>query len=748
MVCALLALATLAAYWQVGGFEFTNYDDENYVSKNPTVLAGLTLAGFRWAFTTADAANWHPVTWLSHMLDCQLFGANAGAHHMVNVMWHIAGAVVLFLALRRLTGAVWRSAMVAGLFALHPLHVESVAWVAERKDVLSGLFWMLALWAYARYAEQPGARRYWPVVAFFALGLMAKPMVVTLPFVLLLLDVWPLRRVRLFAVVGQASSLPVPAASLPPETRGTDAPLTGRQEARPTCAVASVASAGKLLLEKLPLLALSVMASVAAFLTQQKGEAVQSVEAFPLSARIANALVAYARYLGKTFWPEGLCVQYPHPGAWPVGTVVAAAAVLLAVSALAVATARRRPYVLMGWLWFLGTLVPVIGLVQIGFMAMADRYTYIPLIGVFIALTWGAGDLMADWARRRPGLVTAAAGMVLVACVVLTWLQARHWRSSVTLWTRAIAVVPGNGNAYFNLGDALARLGKVDEPMALYRRAIELKPDCYAAHNNLGLALCTRGDFAAGTNHYALALRHKPDYEPAHFNYGLALVQLGRAGEAIAHYQAALSKAPQNPEMLTCLGNAFAALDRMDEAIAGLTEAVRIAPGYVEGHHYLGVALTRRGRYDQALAHLAAALRLRPGMPDTHAQLGLAFAAQQKTREAIAQYRAALQFQPEHVEALNNLAWLLATHRDAAVRDGIEAVQLARRACEATAFKAAALVGTLAAAHAEAGQFTEAVAAAKQAISLATAAGQTELATTNQELLQSYQAGQPHRDGP
>jgi hypothetical protein len=419
--------------------KFISFDNSNVFIIN-NVQAGVTPESITWAFTATRASNWHPLTWLSHILDFQLFGLNAGWHHLINVLFHIANTLLLFFVLRGMTGALWRSGFVAALFALHPLHVESVAWVSERKDVLSTFFWILTMWGYAGYVRRPGIKRYLLVLLLFALGLMAKPMLVTLPFVLLLLDYWPLGRLQ-------------PGSSL----NGS------RSEQR---------SLGlKLILEKIPLFFLSAGSSVATFMVQKSGGAVASLDSMPLSARVANALVSYVSYLGKMFWPYHLAVPYPLRAELPGWHVAGSSALLLAITLLALRAVRRRPYLAVGWLWYLGTLVPVIGLVHIGSQAMADRYTYVPLVGIFVVIAWGISELAAGWRYRKIGL-TALGSVVLAILMVTSWHQVGYWKSSVTLLERSISVNPNNPVASMNLGHALIAGGKLEQGIDQFSEAL------------------------------------------------------------------------------------------------------------------------------------------------------------------------------------------------------------------------------------------------------------------------------------
>jgi tetratricopeptide (TPR) repeat protein len=525
-----LILAVLAVYAQVGHFSFVPYDDPYYVTENAHVRGGLTAANIKYALTAVVDSNWIPVTILSHMAVCDVFGMESGAPHWVNVILHALAAVVLFALLRHSTGALWPGAFVASVFAIHPLHVESVAWVAERKDVLSTLLWFLALYGYVRYTERPSTRRYLLLMVLFCLGLMAKPMLVTFPFTLLLFDVWPLRRAEF------------------PRT----------------------------LWEKLPLFALSLASSAVTYFAQRSGGAVQSVG---LGESVLNALVSYVSYVGQTLWPTGLAVFYPYRQSIAVWQGVAASAVLLTVSAAAVITLRTRPYFATGWFWYLGTLVPVIGIIQVGAQSHADRYTYVPVIGLTMILAWGAADVVRKWPRAKAAVASAAvAGCV--ACLVMASAQTEYWRNGEALFQHAIDVTKNNQVAQIRLGLYLAGIpGRGAEAVSHYREALRINPDSLEAHMDLATYLLQTGHDAEAIPHYQAALRIRPDFAPAHFNLGFALAKIpGRQPDAMAQYE----------------------------------EAIHYDPDFAAPHKNLGVLLLELGRTTDAIAHFEAAQRIQP----------------------------------------------------------------------------------------------------------------------------------------
>jgi tetratricopeptide (TPR) repeat protein len=654
----LLVFVTLGVYWQVTNHGFVDYDDADYAMANPKVHAGLTWEGVKWAFMTGHISNWHPITWLSHQLDATLFGQQAGAHHGINLLFHCANTLLVFGWLRALTGANWRSAIVAGLFALHPLHVESVAWISERKDLLSGFFALLTLCCYTHYVREkanpsPGARRWYAVALFaFAIGLMSKPMLVTLPFVMLLLDYWPLDRIR-------------SAPSHKPENWK------------------------RLSIEKVPFLALVVASSVVTFIVQQKGGAVSPLTGLSLWARVANAFVSYARYLGKTFWPNDLSVLYPHPGHWPA-LQVAGAMALFAMICLAVWLLRARaPFLFVGWFWFAGMLVPVIGLVQVGIQSMADRYTYFPSIGLFIALVWSVAVFMGRQPQLKPIFVGVAA-LSVATCALLTYFQTRIWQNSETLFSHAVKVTRANYLAYNNLGfyysklgrtaeamenfqqslrinpnyadalnnvgHALANQGKPAEAIGHYRAALRTNPNSLEIHNNLGNALAETGDVEGAIVEYQFVLQRDPQHADAHNNYGIALAMKGQVAEAIEHFNQALRTKPGSA--YGNLGNAYAAQRKWPEAIEHYRKALELFPNDAQTHNNLGNVLSELGQVEAAVTNYAAALRIKGENPEAHFNLGIALLRLRRPSEAAEHFREALRLRPGYEAARQQLQLL------------------------------------------------------------------------------------------
>jgi protein O-mannosyl-transferase len=542
-VCGFLLLAVVAVFGQSAWFDFLNYDDGAYVSQNRTIQQGIGWKAVAWSFTSFDGANWHPVTWLSHTLDCQLFGLRAGWHHAVNVALHAANSILLFILLVRMTGATWRSAMVAALFALHPLHVESVAWVAERKDVLSTLFAMLTMLAYVRYAARPSATRYVLVMVLFALGLMSKPMLVTLPFVLLLLDYWPLGRWRACAAGQSQRAPPLPANPWRGPLRSTHARL--RPAGR---------TAFRLVIEKVPLLVLAAASSVVTCIAQQSKGAMAMLSHEPsFPERLLNALVSYVAYLGKTVWPSQLIVFYPYPAQRPLWQPALAAVFLIVATGIVIWCWRRLPYLAVGWFWYLGTLLPVIGLVQVGAQSMADRYTYIPLIGIFILGVWSIGDLTAGWRYQRTALAVSAAGVILV-CMGLSTQQTADWADNQSLFTYVLSVTPDNAAAHSSMADDLLRQNRNEEAEVHCRELARIEPKARAyAHLMWGQTLVNRNRQSEAVAHFREAIRLDPNMAIAHNNLAMALMQVGKPQEVIEHLNEAARLAPDNPEALNNL---------------------------------------------------------------------------------------------------------------------------------------------------------------------------------------------------
>ena len=573
-VCLFLTIVTLSLFWQVQNHGFVNLDDDLYVTANRRVQAGLTIDGIVWAVTTTHASNWHPLTWLSHMVDCDLFGLNPGAHHFTNLLLHLANTLLLFLVFHRMTRALWPSAFVATLFAVHPLHVESVAWIAERKDLLSTFFWLLTMGLYLQYVKRPRYTRYLLVFLSFSLGLMAKPMLVSLPFVLLLLDYWPLGRLQFVSSSLATQSDP-----------GKSVHFWSRRSLML-----------RLVLEKMPLLGLATVSSIVTFLAQRSGGALESLNTIPLNVRLANAFVAYARYLEKTFWPHDLAVFYPHPGrSLPIWQVAGAVLLLLCITVLVLRTLRSRPYLTTGWLWYLGTLVPVIGLVQVGAHAMADRYTYIPLIGLFIVMAWGLSDTLARWPHRRAALATLTAGL-LVAFMICSRIQVRYWQNSTALFQHTLNVTTNNWLAHNNMGNALARQGRLGEAANHYSQALDIRPNDPMAHNNLGITLAEKGRLDEAVAHYSEALCIDGEFAAAYYNLGNALVQRGEFKKAMASYVKAVEIKPQFAEAHNNYAMVLAKQGKLDDAVSHFEEALRIKPDFEEARHNLAIALQKDDR--------------------------------------------------------------------------------------------------------------------------------------------------------
>jgi len=583
----LLVAATILAFAPIVHTRFVDYDDDIYVSANAHIQQPIHASSLRWALTSFYASNWHPVTWLSHMIDWAAYGRKPLGHHLTSLLVHLASVLVLFFALERMTGAPGRSAFAAALFAVHPLHVESVVWLAERKDVLCALFWFLSIAAYARWLETPRLSLRVAVALFATLALMSKPMAVTLPLTLLLLDFWPL----------------------------------GRR--RPRAARAAV-------LEKAPLFVISAAAAWLTVMAQHAGQSISTIAACPLGQRFGNAVVAYITYLVKTAWPVQLAAFYPHPGGTlPAWKIIGAAGVLVLFSVVAVRLRRARPYLLFSWLWYLVTLVPVIGLLQVGEQGMADRYTYIPLVGIFVALSWGAGDVVLSLAARgdrrgRTRIALAAAIGVVLILIGVTRFQVRFWKDGETLFTRALAVTERNDVAHAHLGMLRGRQGRLEEADAHFREALRIRPSSALAHLDLGTNLIRQEKTDEALVEFRVALRLDPGFTAARIGLGTVLSNSGRLDEAVSQFSEALRADPANAEAHDRAATALAQLGRKDEAYAHFAEAIRIDPLRADTQCNWGTALATQSRYREAAAHFAEAIRLSPTLARAHFSLAAA----------------------------------------------------------------------------------------------------------------------------
>jgi protein O-mannosyl-transferase len=655
-----LALISLVVFGQTIRYDFVNFDDDLYVYNVPAVKAGLTKNGIAFAFISPHASNWHPLTTISHMLDCQLYGVNAGGHHATNVLLHTIAVLLLFRVLRQMTGAVWKCAIVAALFAVHPLHVESVAWVSERKDVLSAVFFLLMLDAYARYARAMHIARYLIVTVLFVAGLMSKPMLVSAPIVLLLLDYWPLRRFE------QSSSITGKVQGLSSNRRRI---------------------IRRLFLEKVPLLILSAGACIITFVLQKR--AAGAIPPLPFLWRVQNAFASYVIYVWKTLWPTHLAVFYPHPNdTLAFWEVILAIGFLLAVTVAAILFRRERPYLFTGWFWYLVMLVPVIGLVQVGEQGHADRYTYLPQIGLFVIVVWFAADLTT--VRRSRSWLAVTTAFALLIILALTWtafIQTSYWRNSETLWTHALAVTSDND----------------------------------VAHNNLGYLCNDRGELDKAISHFEAASRIRSGKRDVHYDLGSAFVQMN-------------------------LADALARKGLPDEAMVHYQAAIELQPDYANAYYNRGSVLLAKGRIDEAIADWEKTLQIQPNDADAHTGLGNAFLRKGSLQEAIAHYKEASALAPEDPHSRNNIAWVLATASDASLRDGSRAVGFAEQAVQLSGGREPQFIRTLAAAYAESGRFSEALAAAQQAAAIATMQGKADVANRLKKDLVLYRERQPMRD--
>lgn len=682
LICVLLAGITFAAFAQVANCAFIAFDDRNYIVGNFDIQKGFSWPSVKWALCSFHSNNWHPLTWFSHILDCRLYGLEPSGHHLTNLAFHIANTLLLFLLLQNLTAKIWPSAFVALMFAIHPMHVESVAWVSERKDMLSTFFFLLTLLAYSRYVELIRTKQHsaWMVyvlsLSFFVAGLMSKPMLVSLPGILLLLDFWPLRRFE-FPLKNQPKTL-----------------------------------LRRLLIEKIPFILLAALSCWITYIAQNTTGAVKSTEDFPLTQRLEHISVSYCWYLLKFIWPVNLSIFYPYR----TGDTVSASdeiltcLLLIALTAMAVKFMRKHPWFLFGWLWFIGTLVPVIGLVQVGNQAYADRYTYLPYIGLFIAIAWEVPELLARWPYQRP-VIWAAALIIGAACFWRTVIEVHYWKDGFTLFNRAIALDAQDEMPWFLLGLEYETHGNNDKAIDCMTRATTLDYAFGWAWHDLGRMLVIKGDYAAAINAFQTAIpwdQYKPDTIEIYNDLADAYYNTGQYAQAIAAYQNSLQLSPDQPLVLNNLGQSFFHDQQPDQAIATLQQAVSLEPGFANAQYNLAMFLGSTGHNSEAIPH----------------------------------YRKVIELDTNNVIALNNLAWILATDPDPRLRDGKEAMLLAEHACERTRYQVAFLIGTLAAADAEAGRFADAVTTAKRASGVAAAHGQKTVAERNNQLMLLYQSGQ------
>jgi len=621
-ISLFLVIATSAVYWQVRNFEFIEYDDNDYITENSYVRSGLSLRGIKWAFTAAHSANWHPVTWLSHILDAEFYGLNAGGHHITSLFFHILNTLLLFQVLRQMTGALWQSGFAAAMFALHPLHAESVAWVSERKDVLSAFFWMLTLQSYLRYVRQPGIISYLPVFIFLFMGLMTKPMLVTLPFIMILLDYSVLDRFRNRKPVEKLNFL----------------------------------KKFSFLFEKIPLIALAVLSCIITFEVQRKWGAVRTSEVYPPDIRILNAFISYTVYMIKVICPYNLAGFYPHPG-MNISTVngIISGLLITGISVLSIMGSKKYPYITVGWFWYIITLIPVIGLIQVGSQSHADRYTYIPLIGLFIMIAWGIADFLKN-RKYRKSIFFAISGIFISVLMSVAWIQVSYWKNNMIFFSHILDVTKNNYMAHSGLGLALVQQGNIHDAVIHCQKAIKIKPDYARAYINMGMALATKqGYLNEAVRCLEKALNISPDNVKAHNNLGVYLLQLGRDSDAVACFKKATEIQPDYSRAYYNLGNIFNNQGKTDEAVRYFQTALSISPDSVDARYNLATALMKLGNIPEAIEHLEKALVFKPDDADIHNQLGIALAMNGNIKEAVEHFKKALQIKPDDADILHNL---------------------------------------------------------------------------------------------
>ena len=720
LICLFLVIATLATYWQVMNYPFVNFDDYSYILNNHFVQKGFTWEGIFWAFSFKSLTYWHPVVWLSHMLDYHIYGLIPGMHHTVSLILHIANSLLVFMVLKQMTGALWRSATVAALFALHPINVESVAWVAERKNVLSAFFWMLTMLTYIYYSKQPSFYRYITTNLLFVLGLMAKPVLVTLPFVFLLLDYWPLQRLRF----GKNKTIQ-PGVS-----------ISGFQES----------SVFRLILEKIPFIVFSAASVYISSLAFQHNKMIISTESVPIKLRIFNALVSYISYIKKMIWPDNLAIYYPYPDALPLWQITGATLILIGITILVIWMLKTKPYFAIGWFWYIGTMAPVIGFAQAGLWpAMADRYAYVPLIGLYILIAWGARDIASTLHYKK--ILPAVIAVILMIFAITTWRQEQYWSSSVALFEHALDVTGmKNYIAHYKLGDALAEEGRNAEAIEHYHEALQTKSKYWPGiYLNLGVALMSVNKIDESIDNFSRALQIKPDFAEAHNNMGIAFEKHGKFTEAVSHYREALRIKPYYAEAHNNMGVVLEKQGNFSEAIKHYFEALKTNPKYASAHNNLGNAMAKQGNFKAAVYHYQEALRINPKYAEACYNLGKIYVNRNKIGKGIFFYKKAIELNSEMPQVLYSLSWLLASHEDEKFRNGKEALVLAKELCKITRNAQPRALDALAAAYAETGKFDIAVLTAQKGIALAKHQGLEELVLELRKRLELYKTAQPYR---
>ena len=682
LIYAGLIVATLIAYEPIRHNGFVNYDDNSYILDNAQVKSGITWESLGQAFTKPHFYMWHPLTTLSHMLDYQLFGLNPSGHHLISVAIHIVNALLLFWILKNITGAIWPSAFVAAVFALHPLQVESVAWAAERKTVLSGLFWLLTMAAYVRYTRQPGFLRYLLVLLVFGLCIMTKPVVVILPFAMLLLDYWPLERIRW----GQ---------------KGKTAKTTSNQK-----------SAGWLIAEKAPLLAMSAILGVLTVIAQQSGGAVSTLDKVPLDHRIGNAFISYVKYIGKLVWPSDMAVFYPPSHSNLLNaTMLICAFIFIVISAISIYTGRRRKYIAVGWLWFAGTLVPMIGLVQVGDQAMANRYMYLPMLGLLIIIALAGKELIA----KHPRLKTVAAimGVISLSCLlVLTRMQVRHWQNSVTLFEYALSVTEDNA----------------------------------ITENSYACALFNEDRLSEAEQHFGNALRINPAFDTALIHLARIYLKEGRYNDAISIYGELINRNYKTAELYYNLAMAFGIQEKYNDSIKYFSKSLELNPDDPDTHNKMGSILLAAGKIDDSIGQFNESLRIKADQSAVYENLGTAYNQLGKYELAIQNWTRAIELNPGNIDALDKAGWFLAACGEKSVENANQAIAYAKRACELTKYAVPEFLDTLGVACAASGKFADAKAAAEKALNLARKTGKESLAGEIEKRIKLYEAGQPYRE--